>query len=221
MKNKIVGLIPVKSNSDRVKKKNTRKFANSSLFLHKLKQLKQTKYFDEIIVSSEDRKILKKAEKEGFNTHIRQKKFSSSSVPMSDVYRNIASEIEGEYIAWINVTNPLFKAEYYDQAIKKFKSINKNKFDCLLSSFLIQDYFFFKKKPLNFKRYPWPRSQDLEGLVSLSFAVNILKRKDMIKWGSCVGKKPFLMNFPQLDSWDIDFEHDFKFCEVISKDRKF
>ena len=107
---------------------------------------------------------------------------------MSDVYRNIASEIKGEYIAWINVTNPLFKTEYYDQAIKKFKSINK-KYDCLLSSFLIQDYFFFKKKPLNFKTYPWPRSQDLEGLVSLSFAINILKRKDMINWGLLCRKK--------------------------------
>ena len=42
----------------------------------------------------------------------------------------------------------------------------------------------------------------------------------MINWGSCVGKKPFLMNFPQLDSWDIDFEHDFKFCEVIYKEKK-
>ena len=28
------------------------------------------------------------------------------------------------------------------------------------------------------------------------------------------------MNFPQLDSWDIDFEHDFKFCEVIYKEKK-
>lgn len=220
MKNRIVGLIPVKGNSERVKKKNTRKFGRSSLFLHKLKQLKKTKYFDDIIVSSEDRQILKIAKKEGFSIHIRDKKFSTNSIPMSDVYRNIASEIKGEYIAWINVTNPLFKTEYYDQAIKKFKSINKKKYDCLLSSFLIQDYFFFKKKPLNFKTYPWPRSQDLEGLVSLSFAINILKRKDMINWGSCVGKKPFLMNFPQLDSWDIDFEHDFKFCEVIYKEKK-
>lgn len=66
MKNKIVGLIPVKGNSDRVKKKNTRKFGNSSLFLHKLNQLKQTKCFDEIIVSSEDRKILKKSGKTRF-----------------------------------------------------------------------------------------------------------------------------------------------------------
>ena len=63
MKNRIVGLIPVKGNSERVKKKNTRKFGRSSLFLHKLKQLKKTKYFDDIIVSSEDRQILKIAKK--------------------------------------------------------------------------------------------------------------------------------------------------------------
>lgn len=43
--------------------------------------------------------------------------------------------------------------------------------------------FFFKKKPINFKLSPWPRSQDLVQLVSLSFAINILRRKVMIKWG--------------------------------------
>ena len=109
-------------------------------------------------------------------------------------------------IAWPNENN-----------IKTFKKLNRSKFDCLLSSFQIKDYFFFKNKPLNFKRTPWPRSQDLNGLQSLSFAINILSRRNMIKWRSCVGKKPFLQEFSQLESWDIDFEHDFKFCESIFK----
>ena len=38
-------------------------------------------------------------------THLRDKYFSTSKVPMSEVYSYIASEIEGDYIAWINVTN--------------------------------------------------------------------------------------------------------------------
>ena len=62
--------------------------------------------------------------------------------------------------------------------------------------------------------------KEIIGLESLSFAINILKRKNMIKWGSCVGKKPLLMEFPQLNSWDIDFDHDFKFCEAIYKSKK-
>ena len=83
----------------------------------KLEQLSRTKNFSSIIVSSEDSKILKTAKEKGYETHHRDPKYSTSDVPMSDVYTYIASEISGDNIAWINVTNPLVEAEIYDNAI--------------------------------------------------------------------------------------------------------
>ena len=53
--------------------------------------------------------------------------------------------------------------------------------------------YFFNNKPINFKRSPWPRSQDLNPLISLPFAISILRRKNMIRWGSCVGEKPYFI----------------------------
>lgn len=219
LNSKIVGIIPVKLKSERVIDKNFRQFCNTSLFELKLTQLKKTKEFARFVVSSESEKVLKKAQKLGFDVHLRDPKYSTSFVSMSKVYEYIASEIECQYLAWINVTNPLFETKNYDLAAKIFKKLDKSKFDCLLSTFEIKDYFFYKKKPLNFIRTPWARSQDLVGLQSLSFAINILSRKNMIKWQSCVGKKPYLLEFPQLDSWDIDFNHDFNFCEYVFKNK--
>ena len=46
LNNKITGVIPVKAKSDRVKRKNLRKFADTNLFELKLSQLKKTKCFD-------------------------------------------------------------------------------------------------------------------------------------------------------------------------------
>mgnify|MGYP001365361928 FL=1 len=216
---KITAIIPVKGKSSRIKNKNLKKFHKSSLYEIKLDQLSKCKNFDEMIVSSESEKVLNIAKKKNFKTHKRDKKFSTDTVPMSDVYKNIASEINCENIAWINVTNPLVSSKEYDEAAKKFKSLNLKKYDCLLSVFEIQDYFIYKNKPINFKRTPWPRSQDLQGLLSLSFAINILKRENMIKWKSCVGKKPYYFKLSQLTSWDIDFIHDFRFCEYIYKQK--
>ena len=62
----VVGIVPVKANSDRVKKKNLRKFGNTNLFELKLNQLKKTKNFKYIVVSSEDKKILSVAKKKVF-----------------------------------------------------------------------------------------------------------------------------------------------------------
>ena len=73
---------------------------------------------------------------------------------------------------------------------------------------------------INFKRYPWPRSQDLEGTLAMSYVINILRREDMIKWGSCVGFSPYFYTLDQTISTDIDFQIDFEFCEFIYNKRK-
>ena len=176
IKLEIVGIIPVKANSERVKKKNLRKFANTNLFELKLQQLKKTNNFKKFIVSSESMKILKIAKKHGFETHLRDAYYSTSKVPMSEVYSYVASEVNAKHIAWINVTNPLADSSIYDKAALLYIKNNK-KYDCLLSAKENRENFFYKKKQVNFKRSPWPRSQDLKPLLSLPFVINILKKK--------------------------------------------
>ena len=213
-KKNIVAIVPVKGNSVRVKRKNLTKFQI------KLKQLKKTSCFQKIIISSENKKILDYAKNNGFSTHLRDSYFSTSKVPMSEVYRYIASEIDGEYIAWINVTNPLCNEYIYQSAVKKFKKISNN-YDCFLSAVKNKQNYFYKNKPINFKRSPWPRSQDLKPLISLPFAISILKRKDMVKWGSCVGKKPFFYFLNPLVATDIDDQSSFKIAELLFKKKIF
>ena len=138
---------------------------------------------------------------------------------MSEVYSNLAKQVSTEYVAWINVTNPLVNHKIYDDAVKIFQKRNKN-YDCLLSAIENKENFFFKEKPINFKRSPWPRSQDLKPLISLPFVINILKKKDLIKWGSCVGRKPYFYILNSLIATDIDNQQNFDFCEFIYKDHK-
>ena len=120
---KITGIIPVKKSSERVKGKNLRKFSDTNLFELKLEQLQKTKFFDNFYVSSESESILKKAKLKGFKTHLRDPYYSTSKVPMSEVYEYIASAIDADHIAWINVTNPLVDHKIYDEAAKKYQKI--------------------------------------------------------------------------------------------------
>ena len=214
MAKEIVGLIPVKANSERVPMKNLRKFGDSSLFELKLSQLSKTKGFDEIIVSSEDDVILSMAEENGFGTHERDPNYSTSDIPMSDVYSYIASEIQGENIAWINVTNPLAGADCYSKAVEIYRKMDET-YDCLLSVSEVKDYLFHHGLPINFKPKPWEKSQNLTGVVEMTFVINILKRQKMVEWGSCVGTTPYFYHLSKIESWDIDFEEDFEFCEMM------
>ena len=210
------GIIPVKTYSERVKNKNLRKFGNTTLYELKLKQLSKTKNFKNFIISSESNIILKIAKSYGFKVHLRNKYFSTNHVPMSEVYSNLGEQANTDYVAWINVTNPLAHSKIYDDAVDLFKK-NINNCDCLLSAVENKENFFINKKTINFKRTPWPRSQDLKPLISLPFVINILKKKDLIKWGSCVGKNPYFYILDKMIAWDIDNLTDFKFCEYIYK----
>lgn len=218
MKKEIVALVPVKGSSERVKNKNIRPFHNTNLYELKLEQLKNVQGFSNVIVSSEDKKILNIAQSKGFEIHVRDPKYSTSTIPMSEVYSFIASEIQGEHIAWVNVTNPLAEANVYERAIEEYHSMS-SKYDCLLSVFEVKDYLFYNGKPINFQPNPWPKSQDLSGMCAMSFVINILKREDMVRWGSCVGKNPYFFYLDRLTSIDVDFQEDFDFCETIYKQR--
>lgn len=218
MKKEIVALIPVKASSERVINKNTRPFHDTNLFELKLRQLKDVKGFSKVVVSSEDERLLEIAADKGFDTHRRDPKYSTSAVPMSAVYSYIASEIKGEHIAWVNVTNPLAEAPVYEGAIKAYESLD-SRYDCLLSACEVKEYLFYNGKPINFKPNPWPRSQDLQGVCAITFLINILKRRDMVNWGSCVGNKPYFYLLDSVISTDVDFQWNFDFCEMIYRKR--
>ena len=218
---KITAIVPVKGNSERVKNKNIRKFSNTNLLALKLTHLKKVNNLDEIVVSSENEEILDYVDGQGFKTHKRDKYYSTSQVPMSEVYRYLAAELGSDVIAWINITNPLAETKFYEEAIACYKNLDHIKYDCLLSACEIKENFFYKNKPINFKPSPWPRSQDLNPLYSLSFVINLLTREQMIKWGSCVGNRPYFFIKDKLSSWDIDDMIDFKFCEFIYSKKKF
>ncbi len=218
MDEEIVALIPVKGSSERIKNKNARPFHDTNLYELKLKHLKNVKGFSHVIISSEDNRMLEIAKSNGFDVHIRDPKYSTSTIPMSDVYSYIASEIKGEHIAWVNVTNPLAESSVYERAINEYNQMDA-KYDCLLSVSEIQEYLFCQGKPVNFQPNPWQKSQDLKGVCAMSFVINILRREDMVRWGSCVGLNPYLFYLDRVTSTDVDFQENFNFCEMVYKQR--
>ncbi len=217
MKKGIVAIIPVKGNSERVPQKNIRKFHDTSLLELKIKQIKLAKGFSQVVVSSEDDEVLKIASKHGVSAHKRDPYYSTGSVPMSEVYSHLASVVEYDTIAWINVTNPLVGTNIYEDAIATYNSLELNKYDCLMSVYELKEYVFYNEKPVNFKPYPWPRSQDLKGLSVPSFAINIVKSSDLKERGTLVGNSPYFFYIDPTLSTDIDEQVDFEFCEFLYK----
>jgi CMP-N-acetylneuraminic acid synthetase len=211
----ITALIAVKANSDRVKQKNTRPFAGSSLLEVKMTQLQGLNVFRDVIVSSESDEILSMCAPFNVTTHKRDPFYATSEVPMSDVYVHLAETVQTEYIAWIPVTNPLVDGKIYEDAVAAFNALDPAVHDSLLSVNSVQEYLYYNDKPLNFTLDPWQRSQDLEGTYAINFAINILRKKDMIDFRSTVGRRPYFFHIDNNVAIDIDYMQDFLLAEIL------
>lgn len=213
---KIKALIAVRSGSERVVNKNIRPFAGSNLLDLKIKQLKEIKELDGIVVNSNDDRMLEIADKLGVEIIKRDPKYATSSVSMSDVYQNMAENIDTDVIMYANVTNPLVNTESYVNGIKTFKEIS-GKFDSLNSAHLVKEFMFLDNKPINYDLLNQPRSQDLPNIYALNFAFSILTKEHMIEYKNVIGRTPYMYELSETESVDIDTEFDFEIAEFLYK----
>ncbi len=84
---KTTALIPIRAGSLRVKNKNTRAFAGSSLLELKIKELERCHLVSEIVVNTNDDKAAELAAQLGATVQIRDPYFASDTVSMNEVLR--------------------------------------------------------------------------------------------------------------------------------------
>lgn len=213
---KTKALVAVRSGSERVVNKNLRPFAGSNLLELKLKQLLSIPEFDAVVVNSNDDRMLKIASSLGAETVKRDERFASSSVSMSDVYQNMAENIDADVVVYANVTNPLVQTDSYVSGLREFMKV-RGDFDSLNSASLVKEFMFLDNKPINYDIENQPRSQDLPDIYALNFAFSILSRADMIRYKNVIGRKPFMFELSEVESVDIDTEFDFDVAEFFYK----
>lgn len=198
----------------RVKNKNIRPFAGSTLLEVKIEQLKRIGNIDEVVVNSNDDEILAIAERAGVTTVRRDPYYASNTVSMSEAYRNMAENIDTDVIVYANCTNPVIKDETIYDIIEFYKA-HSDEYDSVNSAHLVKEFMFRDGKPMNYDLLNQPRSQDLPDISALNFAVNVLSRDAMISCRNVVGMKPYLYNIDSIEATDIDDPIDFFIAEQL------
>ena len=213
--------LPCRSSSVRVKNKNIKKFSNKNfgLFEIKILQLISIRGIRNIIVSTNDKKIIDYVKKKKFKKvaiNIRPNYLSTSKTSTDQLIKYVPKIIKSDHILWTHVTSPFFNTSDYENAIKLYKkNIKKN--DSLMGVTKIQDFIYDNKKPINFNRdkEKWPRTQTLKKLYIINNTIFISSKKNYINLDDRIGKKPNLMEVKKIKAFDIDWPEDFKIAESI------
>lgn len=216
----IKALIPVRSGSLRVKNKNIRPFANSSLLEIKIRQMKRIQamgLIDGVVVNSNCDEMLGVGKRLGAECIKREQKFAMNNSKINDVYVDIAKHFDADLMLYVNCTNPLLSDIKLIESLKIYKN-KKGDEDTLNSCHYVKEFLWRMdggKSPINYDLSNIPRSQDLPNIVALNFAINIVPTQQMIEQKSIVGKNPILFLLDEIESVDIDNEIDFEFAEFL------
>lgn len=212
----ITAVVPVRKGSQRVKNKNFKDFAGTNLLLIKLQMLKQIKTIDRIVVSTDSEQAIQIAKDCGVDYHIREKYYASSECNNSEFFKNLAENIDGDYLMYTPVTAPLLKVETYYDFINRFSSAQES-CDSMLTAAYVKDHLWLDGQPVNYDPANAPNTQDLPDIMKLTYGINIIGREDMIKYKNIVGKSPMFYRVTDEESIDIDTELDFMIAETIYK----
>ncbi len=210
----IKAMIQARSGSVRVKNKNIRPFANSSLLEIKIEQLLDINELDGVIVNSNDDEILAIAAKLGCETFKRDPYYATNEVCASDMYVYFAKNFDADVMAFCNCTNPLMKKETIESAIDKYYEF-AGEYDSVNSVTPVHEFLFKDQKPLNYELDKQPRSQDLPAIYSLNWGFNIIAPETILKTKNMVGTKPYMYVVDQIEGFDIDYPLDFEFAEFL------
>jgi len=220
-----LAIIPARGGSKRIPRKNILNLNGKPLLSYSIEAGLNSRYIDEVIVSSDDNEILDIALNYGCNIIKRPSYLSSDTAITFDVIKHTIEniEIDYDYIVLLQPTSPLRDATHIDEAIELLISkesdavisVCEMEHSPLWSNTLDETLSmksFLKKEVLN------KRSQDLDTYFRLNGAIYICDREILLKEKSFFIKENiFAYKMSRETSIDIDEMIDFDIAKIIIK----
>lgn len=223
----ITAFLPCRLGSQRVPDKNIKTFSGieGGLLKIKLDQLCNTKKIDNIVVSSNDPRVLELTSKYNDNRLIiddRPGYLGSNTTTTDELIRYVPSIITEGHVLWTHVTSPFLNENDYEKIIEcYFKSLN-NGYDSLMTVLKLQGFIWDKQKPLSYEpsELKWPMTQNIEPFFEVDSGVFLSSINNYKKLDDRIGKTPFLYEQDKSKSIDIDWPEDFILAERLWKNEK-
>ncbi|MDA7842758.1 acylneuraminate cytidylyltransferase family protein [Methylophilaceae bacterium] len=218
-KQKIVALLPMKANSERVKGKNFKDFNGKPLFRWTLDTLLAIKEIDKIIINTDATDILYQNDLVPTDRIIireRKKEICGDLVSMNLIIEDDVRNVDSDIYLMTHTTNPLITTDTVGKALNSF--LEKNYIgdaDSLFTVDKIQTRFYREDcSAVNHNPNNLIRTQDLEPWFEENSNLYIFTKEAFNKTNARIGKKPMMFQTPKFESIDIDTPDDWNFAIV-------
>lgn len=215
---RLVALMPMRHESERVPGKNYRSFGDGRpLFHHMLGKLVECPAIDRIVVDTDSPTITEQCADQYPSVVVldRPVHLLGGMTPMNDVLLHDVAQVSSQFYLQTHSTNPLISADTLERAIETFFA-SYPAHDSLFSVTRVQTRFWDEGgRPVNHDPDVLIRTQDLPPIFEENSCIYIFEGGMLQRRQNRIGERPLMFEVDRLEAVDIDDEVDFEIAELI------
>lgn len=208
---KIVAVMPLKLNNERLPGKNTKLLGKKPLLQYALEGLLETGLLDSIHVFCSDEAVVPLLP-DGVQFMKRPTYLDLNSSNFTQIFEKFMSMVEADIYVYAHATAPFITTETMKQCIEAVKS---GKHDSAFCATKIQDYLWQDGEPMNFDAANIPRSQDIKPIYRETSGVYVFTREVFVVHHRRIGLTPFVKEVSFKEAVDINNPEDFTLAQAL------
>lgn len=217
---RIVALLPMKANSERVKGKNFRDFGGKPLFKWVVDTLLSVAEIDLIVINTDARHILAEyglIDNKRILIRDRNEEICGDLISMNLIIKDDIKNIDADIYLMTHTTNPLLSRHSIQAAIEKFQiAVKEEGADSLFTVNKVQDRFYDGEvQPINHDPANLIRTQDLDPWYQENSNLYLFSKDSFYKTDARIGANPTMLVTAPYESTDIDTPDDWELGEVM------
>lgn len=208
---KIVGIMPIKMENERLPGKNTKLLGDKPLLQHALINLSQTKLCDSINVFCSKEEITSYLP-DNISFLKRESYLDLPTSNFNQIFDSFIEKIDADIYVFIHATAPFVTVDTMKECIQ---AVISKKYDSAFCATIIQDFLWADNQPLNFDASNLPRSQDLKPIYRETSGIYVFTKEVYLKHHRRIGNTPFIKIVSYKEAIDINNPEDFSLAEAL------
>jgi CMP-N-acetylneuraminic acid synthetase len=218
---KIVALVPMRHESERVPGKNYRPLGGRPLYYHIIESLLACPHIAEVVINTDSPMIMNDARQHFPKVMLieRPMHLCDGTIPMNEILLYDVARTDADFYLQTHSTNPLLRSQTITQAIEYFLA-HYPTYDSLFSVTRCQSRLWDQLgRPVNHNPAVLLRTQDLPPIFEENSNIYIFTRKTLEERRNRLGERPLMFTINRGEAFDIDEEFDFKVAEFLYANR--
>ncbi len=212
-----VAVIPARAGSKGIPNKNIRLLNGKPLIYYSIKNSINSKYINEVIVSTDSKEVEIIAKQMGVKVKWRDTSLSGDEVTLDSVIYDAIKDIECDYVVTMQPTSPTLKVDTLDSAIDYAKDRHLD----TVISVLNNPHLAWKLGEGGKKVPDYKQRLNRQYLPPyfLETGAFVISKKDIVTQYTRIGESIDVYEISQEEAIDIDTFADLKYCEDIMRNQ--